>query len=76
MNAVLRSITRIRAGEYDVVFDVNDGSRTMRCTVAEVDGIRAVEGNPDLLCSLGVWPRLIAAAVGAFDACVRNEEVP
>ncbi len=75
MTSRLRSITRLHAGEYELVFDEGGLTRPMVCAVVDVDGIRVVKPHPDLMTSVGVSPRLIAAAVLAFDATVRNDGV-
>jgi hypothetical protein len=72
MNAKLHSITWVQGLEYDVTLFLRDDELTMRCTVTSVGGgIRMVQPVPDLMAVLGVSPRLITAAVLAFDA-VRN----
>lgn len=60
----LRSIVWKQARDYEVTFDVDGTQRQCICTIIE-DGL--VEAEPEILTKLGIWPRLAAAAVCAFD---------
>jgi hypothetical protein len=67
MSTRLSSIVWVRTHEYEVTFDVEGITRRCTCSVAVQDGVRFVEAVPDFLSALGVPPRLVAAAVLAFD---------
>jgi len=45
----------------------------MVCTIVDQHGVRAVRPQPDLMMPLGIHPRLIAAAIVAFDAVCAPE---
>jgi hypothetical protein len=68
MSGRLSSIVWVRDHEYEVTFDVEGATRRCICRVSEDKGVRFVEAVPDFLATLGVSPRLIAAAVIAVDA--------
>jgi hypothetical protein len=75
MTTRLLSITRISDGMYDVVFEVEGARQGMVCTIVDQNGIRAVRPQPDLMMQLGIQPRLIAAAIVAFDTVCASGEV-
>ena len=68
MKTKLVSISFVAPGEYDVILDVDGETIVMRCRIAEIKGIRIVQPRPDLLSRLAFDPRILAAAVLAFDA--------
>lgn len=72
MSTRMTSIVLVTDHEYEVIFDVDGTSRRCICRVAEEDGIRVVEPFPDIFATLAIPPRLIAAAVLAFDVANRT----
>lgn len=63
----LYSITCTELDEYEVVLDVDGLRQSMRCRVVECDGIRVVQPDPDYMSRLTFSPRLLVAAILAFD---------
>lgn len=68
MSARLVSVVWAKEREYEVRFRVEENILSCTCTVLEHDGVRFVQAVPDLLATLAVSPRLIAAAILAVDA--------
>jgi hypothetical protein len=68
MSTRLISIVWVGARKYEVSIDVEGVEQRCTCRVAERDGVRFIEADPDFLPELGVSSRLIAAAVLAVDA--------
>jgi hypothetical protein len=66
--ARIHSITWIRSRDYEVVFDFDGETKSMMCSVLEYEGVRVVESHGGLTLKLRTDPRLVAAAVLAFDA--------
>jgi hypothetical protein len=67
MSTRLRSISSIEDHDYEVILEIDGQCQSMRCRVVECNGIRAVQPEPDLMSRLAFSPRLLAAAVLAFD---------
>jgi hypothetical protein len=67
MSATLRSISSTDSDDYEVVLDLDGRPQSMRCRVVERQGIRVVQPEPDLLSRLPFPPRVLVAAVLAFD---------
>lgn len=63
----LYSICCTESDDYEVVIDVDGQKQSMRCRVVESRGIRVVQPQPDLLSRLPFSPRVLVAAVLAFD---------
>lgn len=76
VTARLLSISRVHAQEYEyeVRLEFGDEQRAMRCRVAEHAGIRVVQPEPDFMAELTFSPRLLAAAVLAFDEVARADQ--
>lgn len=72
MSARFHSIARVQEHAYEVTFELDGRQRSMLCKVIDADGVRVVRPEPDLMVSLGISPRLVAAAVLAFDALVSS----
>jgi hypothetical protein len=64
------------ADEYEVVLDIDDERQTMLCRVVECDGMRVVQPRPDLMSRLTFSPRLLAAAILAFDEARKEGHKP
>ncbi|MCW5831695.1 MAG: hypothetical protein KIS78_04480 [Labilithrix sp.] len=69
MSTILHSISRIDGDRdvYEVILDVDGRRQSMLCRVVEHTGIRVVQPTPDLISTLPFAPRLLVAAVLAFD---------
>jgi hypothetical protein len=68
MRTKLTSIVRVADHDYEVAFDVAGVARKCTCSVTGgTSGLRLVNAVPDVLLTLGLDPRAIAAAVIAFD---------
>jgi hypothetical protein len=67
MNTRLCRIGCTESGEYEVVLDIDDERQTMLCRVIEHGGMRVVQPQPDLMSRLTFSPRLLVAAILAFD---------
>jgi hypothetical protein len=52
---------------YAVILEVDGEQRSILCRVLEHTGIRLVQPTPDIMSTLPFHPRLIVAAVLAFD---------
>jgi hypothetical protein len=68
MSSKLVSITRHDTNEYEVILDIDGVRQAMLCRVFEHHGVRVVQPRPDLMSQLTFSPRLLAAAVLAFEA--------
>lgn len=66
--ARIHSITWIHARDYELVFDFDGDLRSMTCSVLEYEGVPVVEPHGGLVLETRIDPRLVAAAVLAFDA--------
>jgi hypothetical protein len=67
MTVRLHSISCTETEEYEVILDVDGAQQSMRCRVVEHAGIRVVEPDPDFMTRLPFSPRVLAAALLAFD---------
>jgi hypothetical protein len=65
---LLTSISRLDEHRYAVTLEVDGTAQRMVCHVRREDGIEFVQSTPDLTMSTGLSPRLLAAALCAFDA--------
>ncbi len=76
MSTQLHSISRTEhdAEVYEVIVDVDGQRHSMLCRVIEHTGVRVVQPNPDLLSTLPFPPRVVVAAVLAFDDARREAE--
>jgi len=72
MNTRLCRISCIESGEYEVIVDIDDERQTMLCRIIEHGGMRIVQPQPDLMSRLTFSPRLLAAAILAFDDVRRD----
>lgn len=69
MSTRLHSIRWVASSEYEVSLQDDDGAlRTMICRVVGQQGIRVVQPRPDLMSNLAFSPRLLTAAILAFDS--------
>jgi len=55
------------SSDYEVILEVDGEPRSILCRVVEHTGIRVVQPTPDLMSTLSFDPRLLVAAVLAFD---------
>lgn len=78
MTVRLHSISCTESGDYVVILDIDGAQRSMRCRVVDQGGVRVVQPEPDLMTRLPFSPRLLAAAVLAFDDVRRqyDRQVP
>lgn len=69
MKTSLCSIARTDTDDdvYEVFLELDGHRQSMRCRVVEHTGIRVVQPSPDLISTLPFPPRLLVAAVLAFD---------
>ncbi|MBX3263013.1 MAG: hypothetical protein KF782_25280 [Labilithrix sp.] len=74
MSTTLHSISRTEGDRdvYEVVLDVDGQRQSMLCRVVEHTGIRVVRPTPDLMSTFPFPPRLLVAAVLAFDSAQKE----
>lgn len=70
MRSCINSITRMGDHRYEVVFDVDGRQLATMCTVSRHEGFPLVTAFPEITTTVGIYPRLIYAAVAAVDEAV------
>ena len=76
MTYQLRTIEALETGVYAVTFDDLDTrtSITVRCTLANYEGIHCIEVEPDIFMNGGLHIRAVIAAIAAFDHARRGDD--